>query len=160
MKLTNSELGVKLKGTHPDHIERDVSISVSVLNGAKLKEAGCRYALSTERVRAIVSNFCRSMNRNYFTHDGWYRWMTLAQVRENKDQFLEHQESPKDDMTLKVDELFNCRTQNRLQRDGIYTLSDLLSKTEIDLLQLPDLGPKSIKHIQQVLRILGYRLKE
>lgn len=53
---------------------------------------------------------------------------------------------------------FNGRIRNGLKRGGIYTLEDLLGKTEIDLLHITHIGYRSTATIKKVLKKHGLKL--
>ena len=50
-------------------------------------------------------------------------------------------------------------TKNALRQNNIVTLEDLAEKTRLELSRIPNLGKKSISHIEQVLFDHGYRLR-
>lgn len=50
---------------------------------------------------------------------------------------------------------FNC-----LEREGVYTIRDLIGKTEQDLLDYRNLGDKGIGHIKDRLALFGFGLKQ
>lgn len=70
-----------------------------------------------------------------------------------------------DPMLLRsVDELeFTVRSANCLKTENIYYIGDLIRKTEIELLKMPNLGKKSLNEIKDVLSsrnlFLGTKLK-
>lgn len=63
--------------------------------------------------------------------------------------------------SLSVEEFdFSVRTKNCFRSMNIRTLSDLLQKTEAELLKGPNFGRKSLNEIKDVLRPVGLKLKE
>lgn len=57
-----------------------------------------------------------------------------------------------------VVELFNARVAECLKIQGIITVGDLIRCTEVELLQMPNLGRKSLNEIREVLACYGLRL--
>ena len=64
---------------------------------------------------------------------------------------------PKDEViNFKVDILgFGLRTLNRLKAGNIYYIGDLIRLTEEELLNTPNLGPKSLNEIKELLASRG-----
>jgi len=61
----------------------------------------------------------------------------------------------------KIDELeLSVRASNCLKRANIYTLADLLEKTEDDLSKIRNLGNKSVDEIIEKLKTNEYELKK
>lgn len=54
---------------------------------------------------------------------------------------------------------FSTRATNCLKAGAIYTITDLLNKTEDDLIQIPNMGKLSIKDIKDVLKANKLKLK-
>jgi len=50
-------------------------------------------------------------------------------------------------------------TKNALRQNNMVTLEDLAEMTRMELSRIPNLGKKSISHIEQVLFDHGYRLR-
>ena len=62
---------------------------------------------------------------------------------------------------IKIEDLdFSTRTYNLLRRGGIDTLADLITKTELELLRIRNLGRFSLREIKNTLQERGYELKE
>ena len=62
---------------------------------------------------------------------------------------------------IKLEDLdFSTRTYNSLRRGGIDTLADLITKTELELLRIRNLGRFSLREIKNTLQERGYDLKE
>ena len=53
---------------------------------------------------------------------------------------------------------FNNRIRNSLNRRGIYTVDELLTKTEIDLLHFTNMGVHSVEQIVKTLKKHGLQL--
>jgi hypothetical protein len=167
MRLTNEKLLKRLTRGQNRFKERNIDISVDVLDGMTLKKAGIGRGyycgtpnLSGNRVRDIVRGFCFGMNRLYFLEDnGISQRLTLREMRENKHMFLDDDFLPKlKDLEQLVD-IFDTRTSNCLKREDIYTLSDLLLWSEVELLKTPDLGAKSTQKIKAQLAERGFQLR-
>jgi DNA-directed RNA polymerase subunit alpha len=63
-----------------------------------------------------------------------------------------------DDVLIEELEL-GVRSYNCLKREGIQTIGDLLAKTEAELLNVPNLGQKSIDEVQEKLSDRGLSLR-
>lgn len=65
------------------------------------------------------------------------------------------------DFNQSVEELeINCRCVNALKGDVIYTIGQLITHTEVDLLKRPNIGRKSVNMIKEALKSKKLRLKE
>ena len=65
------------------------------------------------------------------------------------------------DLALPVEELkLTMRSYNCLKREGIHTVSELVSRSEQDLLDIRNFGSKSIDEVKQRLQELGLSLKD
>ena len=59
-----------------------------------------------------------------------------------------------------IEELeFGVRSYNCLKREGIQTVGDLVSKTEAELLNIPNFGKKSIDEVKDKLAERGLSLR-
>ena len=63
-----------------------------------------------------------------------------------------------DDVLIEELEL-GVRSYNCLKREGIQTVGDLVSKTEAELLNVPNFGKKSIDEVQEKLSERGLSLR-
>ncbi len=52
-----------------------------------------------------------------------------------------------------------CRTENCLRAESIFHINDLTRRTEDELLEVPNLGRKSLNEIKEKLESLGLSLK-
>ena len=77
------------------------------------------------------------------------------------------QDNPDDKIQTKLNELgidyvseleFTVRTDNVLKAIGVLTVYDLVQKTELDLMKVPNMGKKSLTEIKNVLESKGLRL--
>lgn len=77
------------------------------------------------------------------------------------------QDNPDDKIQTKLNELgidyvseleFTVRTDNILKAVGILTIHELVKKTELDLLKIPNMGKKSLTEIKDVLESKGLYL--
>ena len=65
------------------------------------------------------------------------------------------------DLALPVEELkLTMRSYNCLKREGIHTVSELVSRSEQDLLDIRNFGSKSIEEVKQRLHEMGLSLKD
>ncbi|NLT30707.1 MAG: DNA-directed RNA polymerase subunit alpha, partial [Propionibacterium sp.] len=65
------------------------------------------------------------------------------------------------DLALPVEELnLTVRSYNCLKREGIHTVSELVSRSEQDLLDIRNFGSKSIDEVKQKLHEMGLALKD
>ena len=65
------------------------------------------------------------------------------------------------DMALPVEELkLTMRSYNCLKREGIHTVSELVSRSEQDLLDIRNFGSKSIEEVKLRLHEMGLALKD
>ncbi|MFP5415821.1 MAG: DNA-directed RNA polymerase subunit alpha [Actinomycetes bacterium] len=65
------------------------------------------------------------------------------------------------DMALPVEELkLTMRSYNCLKREGIHTVSELVSRSEQDLLDIRNFGSKSIEEVKMRLHEMGLSLKD
>lgn len=65
------------------------------------------------------------------------------------------------DLALPVEELkLTMRSYNCLKREGINTVSELVSRSEQDLLDIRNFGSKSIEEVKQRLHEMGLSLKD
>lgn len=66
----------------------------------------------------------------------------------------------KGDLDLLITEplCFTVRTINCLHAEGMYRLGDLVQKTEVELLRIPNLGKKSTSEIKDVLILMNLHL--
>src|SRR5436189_2855002 len=65
------------------------------------------------------------------------------------------------DLALPVEDLnLTVRSYNCLKREGIHTVSELVSRSEQDLLDIRNFGSKSIEEVKQKLADMGLTLKD
>ena len=65
------------------------------------------------------------------------------------------------DLALPIEELdLTVRSYNCLKREGIHTVSELVSRSEQDLLDIRNFGSKSIDEVKQRLAEMGLALKD
>lgn len=55
---------------------------------------------------------------------------------------------------------FSPRLLGSLKSEGILNIADLLEKTELDLMKTPNIGKKSLTHIQEILGTAGLALRK
>jgi DNA-directed RNA polymerase subunit alpha len=65
--------------------------------------------------------------------------------------------SPEDELIEELE--LGVRSYNCLKREGIQTIGDLVSKTEAELLNIPNFGKKSIDEVQEKLESRGLALR-
>jgi|LSQX01.1.fsa_nt_gb DNA-directed RNA polymerase subunit alpha len=54
----------------------------------------------------------------------------------------------------------SLRTQNSLEEGNIWTVGDLLQHSRSQLLEIPNVGPKTIQDIYQALELIGLKKPE
>jgi DNA-directed RNA polymerase subunit alpha len=65
------------------------------------------------------------------------------------------------DLALPVEDLqLTVRSYNCLKREGIHTVSELISRSEQDLLDIRNFGSKSIDEVKSKLHEMGLSLKD
>lgn len=82
-------------------------------------------------------------------------WVRLKDIPQNEEEI-----SKPVRMTEELRGIFNMRAINCLSSAGIYSMDDLLQKTELDLLKIPSLGKLTLKFIKEVLSSEGLSLKK
>lgn len=82
-------------------------------------------------------------------------WVRLKDIPQNEEEI-----SKPVRMTEELRGILNMRTINCLSSAGIYSMDDLLQKTELDLLKIPSLGKLTLKFIKEVLSSEGLSLKK
>lgn len=82
-------------------------------------------------------------------------WVRLKDIPQNEGEINKPVR-----MTGELRDIFNIRTINCLSSAGIYSMDDLLQKTELDLLRIPSLGKLTLKFIKEVLSSEGLSLKK
>jgi DNA-directed RNA polymerase subunit alpha len=65
--------------------------------------------------------------------------------------------SPEDELIEELE--LGVRSYNCLKREGIQTIGDLVSKTEAELLNIPNFGKKSIDEVTEKLESRGLALR-
>jgi len=140
-----------------------------------LKEIGIEYNLSRERVRQILGKASRKVKAKYLDFKKYLEF-SLAQERLKlarevwerwKEEHIEIppviEEEIKTDYynNLTIEDLdLSVRSYNCLKRANIYTLLDLINKTEIDMMKVRNLGKKSLREVKQKLAEYGLAFKE
>ena len=91
--------------------------------------------------------------------------LTLARELNVEAEGIEIGPSPIDeqlaaDLALPVEDLnLTVRSYNCLKREGIHTVSELVSRSEQDLLDIPNFGSKSIEEVIETLHARGLDLQ-
>ena len=64
-------------------------------------------------------------------------------------------------LDVRVDELeLSVRTMNCLKSEGVRTIQDLITKSEVELIRAPNFGRKSLKEVKEILRPFGLHLRD
>lgn len=67
----------------------------------------------------------------------------------------------RDPLDVRVNELeLNVRPANALHNEGIETLRELVTKTEAELMRIPNFGRKSLHEIKEMLGEFGLELRK
>lgn len=122
-----------------------------------LKKLGAKYNLSGSRVRSIM----RAVERRQRAQRVWKQ--KRKEIRElNKElQDSNNDATPFGNRLATYDIYFlnmNVRTSNCLIAEQIYTVGDLIQKSERDLLLAPNLGRKTLNDIKFTLDDWGLKL--
>ncbi len=89
---------------------------------------------------------------------GWEAAIESARIRISMS--LDEVKEVKNVDATKIDNIpFTVRAYNCLMAEGIETIGDLLKYSERDLCKVPNMGPKSIKDIKEVLASMNLMLK-
>jgi DNA-directed RNA polymerase subunit alpha len=80
------------------------------------------------------------------------------QGEEDVTDFLRSTRSDYDDMLIEELEL-GVRSYNCLKREGVETVGDLVTKSEAELLNIPNFGKKSIEEVRERLAERGLKLR-
>lgn len=135
-----------------EKLDKRSSIVVSwLMAGKTASEVGKVVKVSAPRVLQIFSALSRKI-----THS------LLAQEAEESFKRLIREESrgSLDEVLAQRWEVFplTVRTQNCLRAIGAVTIRDLVAKTEVELLELPNLGRKSLMELRSAVEALGLYL--
>lgn len=89
-------------------------------------------------------------------------FIELTETAEDVEIMVEKEEDEKDKvLEMAIEELdLSVRAYNCLKRAGINNVSELIQKTEEDMLKVRNLGKKSLEEVQTKLASLGLSLKE
>lgn len=89
-------------------------------------------------------------------------FIELTETAEDVEIMVEKEEDEKDKvLEMTIEELdLSVRAYNCLKRAGINNVSELIQKTEEDMLKVRNLGKKSLEEVQTKLASLGLSLKE
>jgi hypothetical protein len=67
----------------------------------------------------------------------------------------------RDPLDVGVEELeFSVRPLNCFCNEGIYTLRDIITKSEAELLRIPNFGRKSLHEVKELLGLFGLELRK
>jgi hypothetical protein len=67
--------------------------------------------------------------------------------------------SPESYLTKEIWELdIPVRPQNVMKVENIHTIGDLVKRTKLDLMKMPNMGKKSINEVEEALKIIGLKL--
>lgn len=92
----------------------------------------------------------------YSKHNGWKQ---LPELPSSNESILEEKNTIEKWNSITIEELYlTARTINCLKTEGIKTIYDLIQRSEIDLLKIPNLGRKSLREIMDFLASQGLSL--
>lgn len=64
-------------------------------------------------------------------------------------------------LDVRVDELeLSVRTINCLKHEGVRTVRDLITKSEVELIRAPNFGRKSLNEVKEILSVFGLKLRD
>lgn len=86
----------------------------------------------------------------------------LSSIADVSGMMIEKTEDPKvKALETSIEDLdFSVRAYNCLKRAGIHTLQDLVNKSESDMMQIRNLGKKSLKEVLDKIRDMGLVLRD
>ena len=89
-------------------------------------------------------------------------FVDLSDEAKNAEIMVEREETIKEKvLEMTIEELdMSVRSFNCLKRAGIDTVEDLISRTEVDMIKVRNLGKKSLEEVIQKLHSLGLELKK
>jgi len=77
------------------------------------------------------------------------------------DSWLKKILGDRDPLDVGVEELeFSVRPLNCFCNEGIHTLRDIITKSEADLLRIPNFGRKSLHEVNELLGLFGLELRK
>lgn len=69
--------------------------------------------------------------------------------------------NPKNPLTVRVEDLeFSVRTMRALKLAGIYTVGQLTTMSDQELMRLPNFGRRSLYEVKEMLMSFGLKLRE
>jgi len=69
--------------------------------------------------------------------------------------------NPKNPLMVRVEDLeFSVRTTGALKLAGIYTVGQLTTMSDQELMRLPNFGRRSVNEVREMLNVLGLKLRE
>ena len=80
----------------------------------------------------------------------------ISSINVKSADLLDESSSSNPDLDKKIDEMeLSVRSYNCLINEGIKYIGDLVQKSEVEMLKLPNFGRKSLNELKENLRILG-----
>lgn len=72
-----------------DMVERNALIVIAVLNGTTLTATAKKHGLTPERIRQIVSKYCRTANKKWYTRMPECKTVNIEWIRQYKKAFID-----------------------------------------------------------------------
>lgn len=125
---------------------RELVIVGLLVSGHSYAEAGKHMQVMPERIKQIADSVMRSI-------------LYTKSQEEVQKTLRAADESPIDNGSPIGALQLTVRSENCLKAENVYTIGELLEKTEWDLLKIPNFGRKSLKEIKTVLGGRGLSLR-
>lgn len=126
---------------------RPVNVGVMINLGINYEDRG-EYQKAIECFEAVLDYYPHNKRALLYLKDA------LASLKMYYDEEALRQKERQTQLASQsiVDLSLSTRTKNALNKAGIYTLADLLSKTEEDLVEMESIGQSMVKEIKDLLR--------
>lgn len=135
---------------------RTVGMAIAVREGATLSATGKIFGVTSSYVSVQCSKFTRIAKRGAERYLSGYSYINGSWVKPIRPEDQSAVPFLESDVAVLTGLSKAIRT--RLHMNSVYTVSELVTKSEIDLRQMYGIGRKVIKDINHVLGVHGLRL--